>query len=71
MTTVAPSLKFLREQARRCRACHLWKDATQSVFGKITTPVFRKGKLTFARTTFNCDSYDSAVTFPGVGALRG
>ena len=28
------SLKTLREQARHCRACHLWKDATQTVFGE-------------------------------------
>src|SRR3982075_4556542 len=38
MTTAAPtsgsSLKPLREEASRCRACHLWKDATQTVFGE-------------------------------------
>src|SRR5438093_1859442 len=38
MTTAARmsglSLKTLREQARHCRACHLWKDATQTVFGE-------------------------------------
>jgi uracil-DNA glycosylase len=28
------SLKTLREEARRCRACHLWKNATQTVFGE-------------------------------------
>src|SRR5258706_7256280 len=28
------SLKTLREQARHCRACHLWKNATQTVFGE-------------------------------------
>jgi DNA polymerase len=28
------SLKTLREQARHCRACHLWKHATQTVFGE-------------------------------------
>src|SRR5712664_2949084 len=28
------SPKTLREQARRCRACHLWKNATQTVFGE-------------------------------------
>lgn len=28
------SLKTLREQARHCRACHLWKPATQTVFGE-------------------------------------
>ena len=35
MTTASrmsgPSLKTLREQARHCRACHLWKNATQTV----------------------------------------
>jgi uracil-DNA glycosylase family protein len=38
MTTAARmsglSLKTLREQARHCRACHLWKNATQTVFGE-------------------------------------
>ncbi len=38
MTTGPPtsgsSLKTLREEASRCRACHLWKDATQTVFGE-------------------------------------
>jgi uracil-DNA glycosylase family protein len=28
------SLKALREEASRCRACPLWKDATQTVFGE-------------------------------------
>jgi len=28
------SLSAWREQARDCRACHLWKDATQTVFGE-------------------------------------
>ena len=28
------SLETLREEASRCRACHLWKDATQTVFGE-------------------------------------
>ncbi len=28
------SLKILREQAAACRACPLWKDATQTVFGE-------------------------------------
>jgi DNA polymerase len=32
MTT--PSLKSLREEASHCRACPLWKDATQPVFGQ-------------------------------------
>jgi uracil-DNA glycosylase len=27
-------LKTLREEAAGCRACHLWKDATQTVFGE-------------------------------------
>jgi uracil-DNA glycosylase len=30
----ASSLKALREQARHCRACDLWKNATQTVFGE-------------------------------------
>jgi uracil-DNA glycosylase len=34
MTTASPSLKTLREEASGCRACHLWKDATQTVFGE-------------------------------------
>jgi uracil-DNA glycosylase len=28
------SLKALREEASGCRACPLWKDATQTVFGE-------------------------------------
>jgi DNA polymerase len=28
------SLSSLREEAAGCRACHLWKDATQTVFGE-------------------------------------
>src|ERR1700686_1129289 len=28
------SLKALREEASNCRACPLWKDATQTVFGE-------------------------------------
>jgi uracil-DNA glycosylase family protein len=34
MTTAPPSLKILREEAANCRACHLWKHATQTVFGE-------------------------------------
>lgn len=34
MTTASPSLKTLREEAADCRACPLWKDATQTVFGE-------------------------------------
>ena len=30
----ATSLKTLREEAAHCRACPLWKDATQTVFGE-------------------------------------
>jgi probable DNA metabolism protein len=30
----ANSLKILREEANICRDCHLWKDATQTVFGE-------------------------------------
>jgi DNA polymerase len=33
-STSGASLKTLREQAAGCRACHLWKDATQTVFGE-------------------------------------
>jgi uracil-DNA glycosylase family protein len=29
-----PSLKILRDEAADCRACPLWKDATQTVFGE-------------------------------------
>ena len=32
--TSGGSLKALREQAADCRACPLWKDATQTVFGE-------------------------------------
>jgi uracil-DNA glycosylase family protein len=28
------SLKILRQEAGDCRACHLWQDATQTVFGE-------------------------------------
>jgi DNA polymerase len=31
---MASSLKTLRQEARDCRACALWKDATQTVFGE-------------------------------------
>jgi uracil-DNA glycosylase len=31
---MAPTLKALREQARRCQACPLWANATQTVFGE-------------------------------------
>src|ERR1700737_801807 len=38
MTTASPtsgsSLQTLREEASRCGACHLWKDATQTVLGE-------------------------------------
>jgi uracil-DNA glycosylase family protein len=34
MTTAPPNLKTLHEEAANCRACHLWKDATQTVFGE-------------------------------------
>jgi DNA polymerase len=34
MTTALPSLQTLREEAAGCRTCHLWKDATQTVFGE-------------------------------------
>jgi uracil-DNA glycosylase len=29
-----PSLKALREAARECRGCHLWRHASQTVFGE-------------------------------------
>jgi uracil-DNA glycosylase len=32
--TSGPSLKAMREEAAHCRACHLWKNATQTVFGE-------------------------------------
>jgi uracil-DNA glycosylase family protein len=32
--TFATSLAGLRQEAASCRACHLWKDATQTVFGE-------------------------------------
>ena len=34
MATASPSLQTLREEAADCRACSLWKDATQTVFGE-------------------------------------
>jgi DNA polymerase len=34
MAMTSPSLETLREQASHCRACPLWKDATQTVFGE-------------------------------------
>ena len=34
MATTSPSLKTLRDEAAHCRACPLWKDATQTVFGE-------------------------------------
>jgi uracil-DNA glycosylase len=34
MATPSPSLKILREEAAHCRACPLWKNATQTVFGE-------------------------------------
>ncbi len=34
MATASPSLKTLRQEAADCRACPLWKDATQTVFGE-------------------------------------
>ena len=32
--TTRPNLDHLREQASHCRACPLWKNATQTVFGE-------------------------------------
>ena len=34
MATASHSLETLRDEAANCRACPLWKDATQTVFGK-------------------------------------
>ena len=34
MATASSSLQTLREEAAHCRACPLWKDATQTVFGE-------------------------------------
>jgi uracil-DNA glycosylase family protein len=34
MATASHSLETLREEAADCRACPLWKDATQTVFGE-------------------------------------
>src|SRR5881392_2866801 len=34
MAAISPSLKMLREEAAHCRACPLWKNATQTVFGE-------------------------------------
>jgi uracil-DNA glycosylase len=33
-SAAADSIEALREVASDCRACHLWKDATQTVFGE-------------------------------------
>jgi uracil-DNA glycosylase len=30
----ADDIETLRDEAADCRACHLWKDATQTVFGE-------------------------------------
>jgi probable DNA metabolism protein len=35
--TAAGSIEALREEAAECRACPLWKDATQTVFGEGPT----------------------------------
>src|SRR5213595_2667592 len=34
MAATSPSLKTMREEAAHCRACLLWKNATQTVFGE-------------------------------------
>jgi len=34
MAAISPSLKTLRKEAAHCRACPLWKNATQTVFGE-------------------------------------
>jgi uracil-DNA glycosylase family protein len=46
MTTAPSSLKTLRDEAANCRACHLWKHATQTVFGEgpQTAPVLLVGE---------------------------
>ena len=33
-TNISDAIATLREEAAHCRACHLWKDATQTVFGE-------------------------------------
>ena len=30
----SPTLESVREAAAACRACHLWRNATQTVFGE-------------------------------------
>ena len=32
-TDLSDAIETLRDEAAHCRACHLWKDATQTVFG--------------------------------------
>jgi uracil-DNA glycosylase len=34
LSTSGDGIEALREQAAGCRACHLWKNATQTVFGE-------------------------------------
>src|SRR6267154_959368 len=34
LSTSGDDIESLRKQAAGCRACHLWKDATQTVFGE-------------------------------------
>jgi len=45
MATSSQSLKTLRKEAADCRACPLWKNATQTVFGKITPINRNRGRL--------------------------
>ena len=43
---MSASLHVLREQAEACRACPLWKDATQTVFGEgpLHAPIMLVGE---------------------------
>ena len=45
-TDVPGSLKQVREVAESCRRCHLWRDATQTVFGEgaVHAPVMFVGE---------------------------
>jgi uracil-DNA glycosylase family protein len=39
-TPIATALPALRKQAEKCRACDLWKNATQTVFGEGAAKAF-------------------------------
>ena len=46
MTASRPSLTALRTKAADCRACHLWQNATQTVFGEgpVHAPIMLVGE---------------------------